>query len=96
MPCFIQEYDDFFIINLKVIPNAKKTEIIGLLDEALKIKIASPPVDGKANAQIIKFFSNYLDIAKSKLEIVSGEKSKYKQLKVKENFEKFKEILSFI
>lgn len=83
MSCFIQEYEDFFIINLKVIPNAKKTEIIGLLDEALKIKIASPPVDGKANIQIIKFFSDYLNIAKSKLEIISGEKSKYKQLKVK-------------
>lgn len=89
MPCFIQEYDEYFIINLKVIPNAKKTEIIGLLDEALKIKIASPPVDGKANAQIIKFFSDYLDISKSKLEIISGEKSKYKQLKVKNKYKNF-------
>lgn len=92
---YISEKEDFFIINLKVIPNAKKTEIIGLLDEALKIKVSSPPVEGKANAQIIKFFSDYLKVSKSKLEIISGEKSKYKQLKVKEKFEKLQDILKF-
>lgn len=92
---YILEKEDFFIINLKVIPNAKKTEIIGLLDEALKIKVSSPPVEGKANAQIIKFFSDYLKVSKSKLEIISGEKSKYKQLKVKEQFSKLEEYFNY-
>ena len=93
---FIQEKNDYFIINLKVIPNAKKSEIVGILDDALKIKISAPPLEGKANAQIIKFFCDYLDISKSKLEIISGEKSKYKLLKVDYNFENLKKYFETI
>ena len=91
---FIQEKEDYFIINLKVVPNAKKSEIVGILDDALKIKISAPPVEGKANAQIIKFFCDYLNVSKSKLEIISGEKSKYKLLKVKALFKDFCYILT--
>ena len=86
---FIRQEKDFFVISLRVIPNAKKNEIVGILDNALKIKIASPPVEGKANSQIIKFFSDYLNVSKSKLEIISGEKNKCKLLKIKTNFEPF-------
>lgn len=89
---FIKEEKDFFIIRLRVIPNAKKSEIIGPLDDMLKIKISSPPVEGKANAQIIKFFSDYLNVSKSKLEIVSGEKSKCKLLRVNAAFEMFRNL----
>ena len=89
---FIQEKEDYFIINLKVVPNAKKSEIVGVLDDALKIKISAPPVEGKANAQIIKFFCDYLNVSKSKLEIISGEKSKYKLLKVKALFKDFEKV----
>ena len=92
---FIKQEKDYFIIRLRVIPNAKKSEIIGLLDDMLKIKISSPPVEGKANAQIIKFFSDYLKISKSKLEIVSGEKSKCKLLRVNANFKEFEHLFVF-
>ena len=92
---FIKQEKDYFIIRLRVIPNAKKSEIIGLLDDMLKIKISSPPVEGKANAQIIKFFSDYLKISKSKFEIVSGEKSKCKLLRVNANFKEFEHLFVF-
>ena len=96
MYSFIRQYDDFFVISLKVIPKAKKNEIIGILDNMLKIKIASPPIEGKANSQIINFFSDYLNISKSKLEIISGEKSKCKHLKVKSSFEIYKEKFIYL
>ena len=91
---FIKQEKGFFIIRLRVIPNAKKSEIIGILDDMLKIKISSPPVEGKANSQIIKFFSDYLKVSKSKLEIVSGEKSKCKLLRVNAKFEDFENLFT--
>ena len=95
MLSFIKTEKEYFVIRLRVIPNAKKSEIIGVLEDALKIKISSVPVEGKANAQIIKFFSDYLNISKSKLEIISGEKNKNKLLKISCDFEKVKEKFLF-
>ena len=68
------------IISLHVLPNAPKSEIIGEHNGLLKIKIKAPPVDGKANDAIIKFFSDIFDISKSKIEILKGDKSKGKSL----------------
>ena len=67
-------------IDLHVIPNARKSEIVGIHNDKLKIKISSPPVDGSANKEIIKFFSKKLKISKSKIDIISGEKSRDKRL----------------
>lgn len=65
-------------ISLFVQPNAPKSEIIGPYNNALKIKIHAPPVDGKANTEIQNFLSKVLDISKSKIEILKGDKSKIK------------------
>ncbi|HMM79769.1 MAG TPA: DUF167 domain-containing protein [Pyrinomonadaceae bacterium] len=67
---------------VRVIPRASKTEIVGTLDGILKVRVASPPVEGAANAELIKFFAKLLDIAKSNVEIVSGQASKAKRLRV--------------
>jgi len=72
-----------FIIVLHVIPNAPKSEIVGEYGGALKIKIKAPPVDGKANAEILALFGRILKISKSKIEILRGDKSKIKSLLVR-------------
>ncbi|MBN1684001.1 MAG: YggU family protein [Gammaproteobacteria bacterium] len=64
-------------------PNAKKNEIVGMHDEKfLKIRIASPAIDNKANKALIQFLSQHLGIAKSCIKIISGIKSRYKTLEV--------------
>ena len=70
------------IFNVRVVPRASKSEIVGAHDGALKIRIASPPVDGAANAELIKVLSKTFDVSKSEVEILSGQTSKTKQIKI--------------
>jgi uncharacterized protein len=63
-------------------PGARATEIAGEHDGALKLRIHAPPVDGKANAAVISFLTLKLGIAKSHIELVSGDKNRRKRLRV--------------
>ncbi len=70
-------------IKVRVIPRAKKTEIVATLaDGTLKIKLKAPPVDGKANEELVRFLSEEFDVAKSKIEIVRGEKGRNKVIEI--------------
>ena len=53
-------------------PRASKTELAGLHDGLLRIRLAAPPVDGAANAALAVFIAGKLGIAKSRVQIVSG------------------------
>ncbi|MBI4992669.1 MAG: DUF167 domain-containing protein [Candidatus Magasanikbacteria bacterium] len=71
------------LIKIKVIPRADKNEVAGkLADGTLKIKLKAPPVDGKANEGLVRFLSEEWGIAKSKIRIVSGQKSKIKLVQI--------------
>lgn len=69
-------------VKFKVQPNASKTEFVGALGDALKVKLSSPPLDGKANAELVKYLSKSLGISKSSIKIVSGETSREKILEL--------------
>ncbi|KAA0258968.1 YggU family protein [Deferribacter autotrophicus] len=69
-------------ITLYIQPGAKKSEYTDLFNGMPKLKIASPPVDGAANKELIKFLSKKLGISKSKVKIISGEKSRIKTLEI--------------
>ena len=68
-------------IHIKVIPNARKNEIIEE-DGKLKIKVNSPAVDGKANKAVLKALADYLNVKPRQLEIIKGEKSREKEVRV--------------
>ncbi|HEY0659256.1 MAG TPA: DUF167 domain-containing protein [Pyrinomonadaceae bacterium] len=78
----LTEKDGNLMFTARVIPRASKSEIVGELDGALKIRIASPPVDGAANAELIKLLAKTFDVSKSDIEITSGRASKTKQIKI--------------
>lgn len=72
---------------VRVTPNARRTEILGWgADEkgrpVLLIKLAAPPVDGKANTELVRFMADYLGCAKGKVQLVRGEGSRQKVLDV--------------
>ena len=67
---------------VRVIPRSSTTEIVGEHDDALKIKLKSPPVDGAANEELIRFLSKLLAIPKASINIVSGETSRSKRIRV--------------
>lgn len=76
------EKGDGLIFNVRVVPRASKSEIVGEFGGALKVRIAPPPVDGAANVELIKVLSKKFGVAKSAVEILSGQTSKQKQVRV--------------
>lgn len=69
-------------LNLFIQPKASKNEIIGPHNGALKIKITAPPVDGKANAELVEFLSEILEIPKRRIEILKGETGRNKSVEI--------------
>ncbi|MBA7630825.1 hypothetical protein ES703_38350 [subsurface metagenome] len=67
---------------VRVQPGASKNEIVGIQEDALKIKISAPPVQGKADKALIGFLAKELGVKKSEVEIISGHTSKIKKIKV--------------
>jgi uncharacterized protein (TIGR00251 family) len=70
------------ILRLHVQPGAKKTEVVGLHGEALKIRLAAPPVDGKANTCLMAFLADQLGVAKSAISLMSGDTSRAKRVRI--------------
>ena len=68
------------ILRLKIQPRAAKNEISGLQDNALKVRLTAPPVDGAANTACCAFFAQLLNLPKGSISIASGEKSRHKNL----------------
>ena len=75
------------IFAIRVQPRAKHTAITGVFGEgeeaALKLALASPPVDGRANEAIIEFFAELLNVPRSQVQILIGEKSRSKVIRVR-------------
>ncbi|MDF1497685.1 MAG: DUF167 domain-containing protein [Patescibacteria group bacterium] len=69
-------------ITVKIIPNAKNTEVVGYEGKILKIRISAPAVEGKANKELIKIMAEVCDCAPSEIEILKGHTSKTKLLDV--------------
>ena len=60
------------LLRVKVVPGASRDAIAGLLGDRLKIRVAAPPEDGKANAALLRFLAQKLGVRESQLEIVAG------------------------
>ena len=76
-----QEGSDL-ILALHIQPNARRTEFAGRHGEAMKLRLAAPPVDGKANAALVAFLADFCGVAKSAVVLVSGETSRAKRVRV--------------
>ena len=74
--------DGRITLTLHIQPGAKTTEFAGLHGDALKIRLAAPPVDGKANEALIKFVAETLKLPKSAVTLKSGQTSRRKVLEV--------------
>lgn len=76
------EKEGSIIFDVRVIPRASKSEIVGEVGGVLKVKLKSPPVEGAANAELIKVLAKFFGAPKRAVEIVSGQTSKQKQIRV--------------
>jgi len=80
-------------LTVRVIPNASKSEVAGRRDGAWAIRLAAPPVEGKANDALIRFLADTLDLAPSEIDIVKGFSSKSKILDVPMSDARIREML---
>lgn len=62
-------------LTIRVTPRSRKTEFGGVMEDGtIRVRIAAPPVEGKANAVLVKFLAKVLGVRKNRIEIVAGEK----------------------
>ncbi len=78
----IKETKEGVIFNIRVVPRSSRCELAGIQEDALKLKITAPPVDGKANSECIRFLADKLNIRKKRVVIIAGHKSRRKTIAV--------------
>jgi uncharacterized protein (TIGR00251 family) len=79
---FCREQNGALTITIHAQPGAKKSEVVGLHGEALKVRLAARPVEGAANEELIRFFSELLGIAQNRLRLARGGLSRHKVLEI--------------
>lgn len=77
----IIETADGIIFGIYVQPKASRNEVCGICGNELKLRLTSPPVEGSANRMCTEYLAKLLGVAKSKITIVRGEKSRHKTVK---------------
>ena len=65
-------------LDISVVPNARRTEVVGLHDEALRLRLHAPPVDGKANEALLRWLGERLALSRSSLELLRGHSARRK------------------
>jgi uncharacterized protein (TIGR00251 family) len=78
MKTWLKSSETGFSLTLHVQPGAKKTEVAGEYGEALKIRLAAPPVDGKANSALLAWLAQCFAVAKRDVTLLAGEKNRHK------------------
>ena len=78
----ITEKDGGVIFAVRVQPRASRSEIVGELDGALKLRLAAPPVDGEANEELIRFLAKLFDVSRQRVFIAAGQTSKNKLMRI--------------
>ncbi len=82
MSDWYRKSDKGWLISVHAQPGAKKSEVVGLHGDALKIRIASPPVDGRANEALIAFVAKVLRVPRAAVSLEQGAGSRRKTLRI--------------
>ncbi len=81
-PLWFRVHDGVLTVTLHVQPGAKRTEIVGLHGDALKIKLAAPPVEGKANEALLRYIAERFGVPLRNVELKQGGQSRHKVVAV--------------
>ena len=69
-------------LKLRIVPNAKRDEVVGEHGDAVKIKVAAPALEGKANEAVLEFVAEKLRIHRRDVTLVTGDKSRDKLIEI--------------
>lgn len=78
----MQSIPDGTELALRLVPNGSKCEIVGRYGDAVKVRVQSPPLDGKANKELTGFLAKKLGVSNSCVKIARGAKSRNKTIHV--------------
>lgn len=79
----MQDTKDGAVLTVYVQPNARVTECVGIHGDALKIRVAAPPIDGAANDELVHFLARQCSIPRSSVHIRSGGGGRHKRILLK-------------
>ena len=74
--------EKFCTLAVKAVPNAPRSEVVGWLGDALKIKIHAPALDGRANDALCQFLADALGLPRRAVTLAHGEKSRHKLVRI--------------
>lgn len=77
-----KQENDTVIVNVYIQPGAKRTEIAGLHGDAIKIRLSSPPIDGRANDMLLKYIALLFHVPLRQVELKRGDKSRHKKIAI--------------
>lgn len=69
-------------LRIVVQPGARRTEVVGPVGDELKVRVAAPPREGKANRELVRFLARILGVAKRDVTLLRGEASRHKTVRV--------------
>ena len=81
-PTYTRDTPDGCTLSIRLHPGAKQNAITGLHDNALKIALNAPPIDGRANEALIAFLAERLTIPRAKITLIAGQTSRSKTLRI--------------
>ncbi len=81
LPCLSARGDGVLLL-VSVMPNAKRTQVDGLHDGALRVRLAAPPIEGRANEALVAWLAKSLDVPRRDVALLRGEASRRKQVAI--------------
>jgi uncharacterized protein (TIGR00251 family) len=81
LPC-LSVRGDGALLQLSVMPDAKRTQVDGLHDGALRVRLAAPPIDGRANEALVAWLAKSLGVPRRDVAVLRGESSRRKQVAI--------------
>lgn len=79
----LEETSEGIRLRVKAVPRASRSEVVGIHGDALRIRLAAPPVDGAANDELVRFLADVLAVPRAEIRVVSGQTSRLKTLLVR-------------
>jgi uncharacterized protein (TIGR00251 family) len=69
-------------VDVRVTPNARRNAVVGMVDEVLRVKVAAPATDERANAELERFLADLLGVRPRQVSIIRGRRSRSKRLRI--------------
>ena len=70
------------VIRVRVIPNAKENDVVGRVGSTVRLKVAAPAIDGRANNELCRFLADFFEVRPRSVKIVRGEKGREKTVEI--------------